>query len=179
MLKHGIDRLAARAQLASNPFRQLRAIHPLHAVISKMDQDLRTMPPCCPTGKVITGYLASLDMVLEWQAVDRLGLPRATQLANKTNQFNLTTRRYTEAQMAALVEDPAALVLQFRLRDRYGDNGVIAVIVASPAATPGTLVSRSVAKKKAVPFPSRNRVSSGSPFGSRSTTPAPARTTRL
>lgn len=87
----------------------------------------------------LDGYLASLDMVLEWQAVDALGLPRATQLANKTNQFNLTTRRYTEAQMAALVDDPAALVLQFRLRDRYGDNGVIAVIVASPAATPGTL----------------------------------------
>src|SRR3546814_6892871 len=64
MLKHGIDRLAARAQLASNPFRQLRAIHPLHAVISKMDQDLRTMPSCCPTGKVITGYLASLDTEL-------------------------------------------------------------------------------------------------------------------
>src|SRR3546814_20375421 len=60
MLKHGIDRLAARAQLASNPFRQLRAIHPLHAVIFKMDQDLRTMPSCCPTGKVITGYLARL-----------------------------------------------------------------------------------------------------------------------
>src|SRR3546814_20040492 len=64
MLKHGIDRLAARAQLASNPFRQLRAIHPLHAVISKMDQDLRTMPSCCPTGKVITGYIASLDTEL-------------------------------------------------------------------------------------------------------------------
>src|SRR3546814_10357299 len=64
MLKHGIDRLAARAQLASNPFRQLRAIHPLHAVISRMDQDLRTMPSCCPPGKVITGYLASLDTEL-------------------------------------------------------------------------------------------------------------------
>src|SRR3546814_8337528 len=64
MLKHGIDRLAAGAQLASNPFRQLRAIHPLHAVISKMDQDLHTMPSCCPTGKVITGYLASLDTEL-------------------------------------------------------------------------------------------------------------------
>src|SRR3546814_11063842 len=58
MLKHGIDRLAARAQLASNPFRQLRAIHPLPAVISKMDQDLRTMPSCCPAGNAITGYLA-------------------------------------------------------------------------------------------------------------------------
>src|SRR3546814_2236183 len=73
MLKHGIDRLAARAQLASNPFRQLRAIHPLHAVISKMDQDLRTMPSCCPTGKVITGYLASLDTELLGQIREAIG----------------------------------------------------------------------------------------------------------
>src|SRR3546814_2610920 len=73
MLKHGIDRLAARAQLASNPFRQLRAIHPLHAVISKMDQDLRTIPSCCPTGKVITGYLASLDTELLGQIREAIG----------------------------------------------------------------------------------------------------------
>src|SRR3546814_9205161 len=73
MLKHGIDRLAARAQLASNPFRQLRAIHPLHAVISKMDQDLRTMTSCCPTGKVITGYLASLDTELLGQIREAIG----------------------------------------------------------------------------------------------------------
>lgn len=87
----------------------------------------------------LAGYLASLDMVLEWQRVDRSGLARATQLANKTNQFNLTTRRYSEAEMAALIVDPAACVLQFRLRDRYGDNGVIALIVAVPAQAPATL----------------------------------------
>src|SRR3546814_7670032 len=73
MLKHGIDQLAARAQLASNPFRQLRAIHPLHAVISKMDQDLRTMPSCCPTGKVITGSLASLDTEFLGQIREAIG----------------------------------------------------------------------------------------------------------
>src|SRR3546814_19272531 len=73
MLKHGIDRLAARAQLASNPFRQLRAIHPLHAVISTMDQDLRTMTSCCPTGKVITGYLASLATELLGQIREAIG----------------------------------------------------------------------------------------------------------
>src|SRR3546814_16261377 len=73
MLRHVIDRLAARAQLASYPFRQLRAIHPLHAVISKMDQDLRTMPSCCPTGKVITGYLASLDTELLGQIREAIG----------------------------------------------------------------------------------------------------------
>lgn len=87
----------------------------------------------------LAGYLASLDMVLEWQRVDRSGLARATQLANKTNQFNLTTRRYSEAEMAAMIVDPAACALQFRLCDRYGDNGVIALIVAVPAQAPATL----------------------------------------
>src|SRR3546814_20728617 len=77
MLKHGIDRLAARAQLASNPFRQLRAIHPLHAVLSKLDQDLRTMPSCCPTGKVITGSLPSLDTRLLGRIGAALGTHRA------------------------------------------------------------------------------------------------------
>ncbi len=84
-------------------------------------------------------YLAGLDMVLEWQRVDSLGLARAAQLTAKTNQFNLTTRRYTQAQLAALVEDPRALVLQFRLRDRYGDNGVIAIVVATPGNADGVL----------------------------------------
>jgi len=88
----------------------------------------------------LAGYLASLDMILEWQRVDSLALARATQLVNKTNQFNLTTRRYSEAQLSALMEDPSALVLQFRLRDRYGDNGVIAIIVARPSDEPGTLL---------------------------------------
>jgi FkbH-like protein len=78
-------------------------------------------------------------MVLEWQRVDSLGLARAAQLTAKTNQFNLTTRRYTQAQLAALVEDPRALVLQFRLRDRYGDNGVIAIVVATPGSADGVL----------------------------------------
>ena len=80
--------------------------------------------------------LAGLDMRLIGRPFDALGLPRIVQLVNKTNQFNLTTRRLREAEAAALIEDPDALTLQLRLTDRLGDNGVIAVVIgrlAGPA----------------------------------------------
>lgn len=77
----------------------------------------------------LEGYLASLDMKLEWRDFDRLGLPRVTQLINKSNQFNLTTKRYTQEEVAAVMAAPDALGLQLRLTDRFGDNGIIAVII--------------------------------------------------
>jgi FkbH-like protein len=57
-------------------------------------------------------------------------LSRVAQLINKTNQFNLTTRRYTEVDIERMVNDPNVLVRRFRLTDRFGDNGLIAVIIA-------------------------------------------------
>jgi FkbH-like protein len=51
------------------------------------------------------------------------------QLINKTNQFNLTTRRYTEADVDALMRDNRAFGLQLRLTDRFGDNGIIAIVI--------------------------------------------------
>lgn len=77
----------------------------------------------------LNAYLGSLRMELHCCPFDRIGLPRIVQLINKTNQFNLTTRRYTEPEVWAVVEDEKALHLQFRLLDRFGDNGVIALII--------------------------------------------------
>ena len=74
------------------------------------------------------GYLRSLNMELRWSRFDRLGLTRIVQLVNKTNQFNLTTRRTTEAETLALMHDPTAFGLQLRLLDQFGDNGVIAIL---------------------------------------------------
>jgi FkbH-like protein len=68
-------------------------------------------------------------MELVWKEFDQIGLQRITQLINKTNQFNLTTRRYTEEQVQALLETPDAFGLQLRLLDRFGDNGVIAIVI--------------------------------------------------
>lgn len=74
-------------------------------------------------------YLASLEMVLAWRPFDRTGLQRVTQLINKTNQFNLTTIRYGEDEVAAVMGDPRAFGIQLRLADRFGDNGIIAVVI--------------------------------------------------
>jgi FkbH-like protein len=80
----------------------------------------------------IDGYLKSLEMVMTVQPFASVDMERVTQLTNKTNQFNLTTRRRTRAEMVHLRADPAVLTLQSRLADRFGDNGLIEVVIARP-----------------------------------------------
>jgi FkbH-like protein len=77
----------------------------------------------------IDAYLRSLDMEMPWRPFDPVGMPRVVQLINKSNQFNLTTRRYTPAEAEAVAADPEAITLQLRLIDAYGDNGMIAVVI--------------------------------------------------
>ncbi|WP_043237666.1 HAD-IIIC family phosphatase [Stutzerimonas azotifigens] len=78
------------------------------------------------------GYLRGLQMVLTASAIGPTELPRATQLLNKTNQFNLTTRRYAEAEVARIADDPRSVALALRLADKFGDNGLISVVLARP-----------------------------------------------
>ena len=77
----------------------------------------------------LESYLHSLEMQLLWRSFDEIGLQRTVQLINKTNQFNLTTRRYTEEDVVAVMSDPRAFGLQLRLLDRFGDNGIIAIVI--------------------------------------------------
>ena len=56
-------------------------------------------------------------------------IPRIAQLTQKTNQFNLTTRRYSEADVRVLSEAADALVLCLGLSDRFCDNGIVGVII--------------------------------------------------
>src|ERR1700733_12507523 len=58
-----------------------------------------------------------------------LYLEPITQLINKTNQFNLTTRRYTSAEVVAIAQDPAFITLYGRLTDKFGDNGLVSVLM--------------------------------------------------
>lgn len=81
------------------------------------------------SAKDLDSYLKSLDMRLYWSEFNKLGLARTVQLINKTNQFNLTTRRYTEVEVTTLMADSAYIALQFRLIDKIGDNGMISVII--------------------------------------------------
>jgi FkbH-like protein len=78
-------------------------------------------------------FLESLDMIASFAPFDKVGRSRVVQLINKTNQFNLTTRRYTEAQVIEMESDPSVFTLQVRLRDRFGDNGMISVVICRAA----------------------------------------------
>lgn len=81
----------------------------------------------------LDAYLASLDMEIQFAPFDRTGRARIAQLINKSNQFNLTTRRYTEADVAEAENNPAVFTLQVRLVDNFGDNGMICVVVCREA----------------------------------------------
>jgi FkbH-like protein len=81
----------------------------------------------------IREYLASLQMEIAFQPFDETGRARIAQLINKSNQFNLTTRRYTEAEVAQMEADGSCFTLQIRLADKFGDNGMIGAIVCRAA----------------------------------------------
>jgi FkbH-like protein len=74
-------------------------------------------------------YLASLQMRAEIAPFSVLYLDRITQLTNKTNQFNLTGRRYSLAELAAIAQHPEYVTLYGRLSDRFGDHGLVSVMV--------------------------------------------------
>lgn len=82
-------------------------------------------------------YWRSLDMKGEVRRLDRGDLPRAVQLVGRTNQFNLTTRRHTHDTVAAWMQDPACLCLTLRVSDRFGDHGLVSVLLAVPAPATG------------------------------------------
>jgi len=68
-------------------------------------------------------------MILTIGTVDSETLPRVSQLTQKTNQFNLTARRYTESELAAMSADIGCRVYCLKLEDRFGPNGIISVLI--------------------------------------------------
>jgi FkbH-like protein len=74
-------------------------------------------------------YLDSLQMTAEIQRFRPVYLDRITQLTNKTNQFNLTTRRYTLSEMETIAADAGYIGLYGRLADHFGDNGLVSVVL--------------------------------------------------
>jgi len=77
----------------------------------------------------VEDFLRSLGQEAEIAPVDAMTLGRAAQLTQKTNQFNLTTRRYTEQQIEDMMRDPDWKISTFRVKDRYADNGLVGVAI--------------------------------------------------
>ena len=74
-------------------------------------------------------FLKSLDMVSTVSGFTKFNTPRVAQLSQRSNQFNLRTIRYTEADISSMAENPDVIDLSFTLEDKFGDNGLIAVVI--------------------------------------------------
>ena len=77
----------------------------------------------------IEEFLQSLDMSAIVEPIGAMNLERSAQLINKSNQFNLTTVRRSTAQVESISRDPQWITLTARLADRFGDNGLISVVL--------------------------------------------------
>lgn len=77
-------------------------------------------------------FLKSLNMVSVVSGFTKFNTPRVAQLSQRSNQFNLRTVRYTDADIETLANDPNVIDLSFTLEDKFGDNGLIAVVIMKP-----------------------------------------------
>lgn len=78
----------------------------------------------------IEQFLASLEMRAHIGPIGAMELERSVQLIGKSNQFNLTTRRHSAGDVQAMMESPDWVTRQVKLADRFGDNGLISVLLA-------------------------------------------------
>ncbi|MGN0431366.1 MAG: HAD-IIIC family phosphatase [Lachnospiraceae bacterium] len=74
-------------------------------------------------------YLKSLEMRGTIKPFESMYMARIAQLTNKSNQFNLTTKRYTQAEIEQAAADNEKITLYGKLEDRFGDNGVVSVLI--------------------------------------------------
>lgn len=74
-------------------------------------------------------YLENLGMTAVVGVFDELNIPRIAQLINKSNQFHLTTTRYTEADIMRFQNDPQKICRYFKLKDRFGDYGLVSAVI--------------------------------------------------
>ena len=74
-------------------------------------------------------FLKSLNMISTVSGFTKFNTPRVAQLSQRSNQFNLRTVRYTETDIVAMANNPEVIDLSFTLEDKFGDNGLIAVVI--------------------------------------------------
>jgi FkbH-like protein len=74
-------------------------------------------------------FLAGLNMHSDVESFNSFNTPRVAQLSQRSNQFNLRTVRYTEAEIAKLADSQDIFTFSFTLEDKYGDNGIICVVI--------------------------------------------------
>ncbi len=81
------------------------------------------------TATDLTEYLRGLAMEVTIEKASAMTIPRIAQLTQRTNQFNMTTRRYSEEEFRQFVENDRFVVLSLRVKDKFGDNGTVGVAI--------------------------------------------------
>jgi FkbH-like protein len=84
-------------------------------------------------------FLKSLEMEVTIEHIGPSNIDRALAMIGKTNQFNLTTRRHSRAQLQTMLDVYGSIALALRLRDKFGDQGIVALLLAIPAGDNATL----------------------------------------
>jgi FkbH-like protein len=125
-----------RDLLSSLPQLQTLAVTEEDRARVTMYQAKRERDQLRDTAQTLDQYLASLEVVADIAPADEATLPRAHQLFQRTNQFNLTTRRYEPGELSEFSRDPDWRLYVMRARDRFGDHGLIAaaLVHAGPDA---------------------------------------------
>jgi FkbH-like protein len=99
------------------------------AVRSRYYADERERKTLMGGAESLEDFLTSLDIRVEIAPIDAMSLGRAAQLTQKTNQLNMTTRRYTEAELSERLRTPGWAGYVLRAADRFGDNGIVGVAI--------------------------------------------------
>lgn len=95
----------------------------------QMYADQRKRQELSKTTIDVTEYLKALDMVVTIEKANSFNIPRISQLTQKTNQFNMTTKRYLEEDIKKFADSNKYLVYSARVEDKFGDNGIIGVVI--------------------------------------------------
>lgn len=79
----------------------------------------------------LESYIESLGIELKVYVDEAAIVPRMSQMTQKTNQFNLTTKRYSEADISRFIQNPNSLVMAFGVRDKFGDSGITGLVIVN------------------------------------------------
>ena len=127
--------------LPSSPFRYCQALQSINdlntLVLSEEDKRRGEMYYARRRRKqlmkmkgTLEEFLKSLDMCVEIKHADEFTIPRITSLINRTNQFNLTTRRYTQPEVEEMNAKPDKFqIYSLRVTDKFGDEGIVGVAI--------------------------------------------------
>jgi len=77
----------------------------------------------------VDDYLKSLEMIAEFDKFDDYYIPRIAQLTQRSNQFNLRTKRYTEQDINGIRDSKEYITRYFKLKDKFGEHGLISVLI--------------------------------------------------